>query len=201
MATFFAIFYTYNAYLTSRDAVFLQHSLTLLVYLFERVGLQKKTSKTQTMICTPGWIRTQLPPESYCWMQRGQVTASKWNSHDVACRQCGKELKTSSLGHHPADVHDIYQQTVIAKELLEVQPPVLYMVSAELHACNLPCPYPGSQGVRGWLRDGWMMRRHFQDVHPMDLVKVPKEGRFDCCEQCGMQVHPLYPCHWLSKEC
>jgi hypothetical protein len=35
----------------------------------------------------------------------------------------------------------------------------------------------------------------------MDLVKVPKEGRFDCCEQCGMQVHPLYPCHWLLKEC
>jgi hypothetical protein len=35
----------------------------------------------------------------------------------------------------------------------------------------------------------------------MDLVKVPKEGRFDCCERCGMQVHPLYPHHWLLKEC
>jgi hypothetical protein len=35
----------------------------------------------------------------------------------------------------------------------------------------------------------------------MDLVKVPKEGKFDCCEQCGMQVHPLYPCHRHSKEC
>jgi hypothetical protein len=45
------------------------------------------------------------------------------------------------------------------------------------------------------------MRQHFHDVHLMDLVKVPKEGRFDRCEQCGMQVHPLYPRHWLSKEC
>jgi hypothetical protein len=45
------------------------------------------------------------------------------------------------------------------------------------------------------------MRRHFRDVHTMDLVKVPKEGKFDCCEQCGMQVHPLYPCHRRSKEC
>ncbi len=45
------------------------------------------------------------------------------------------------------------------------------------------------------------MRRHFQDIHPMDLVKVPKEGRFDRCERCGMQVHPLYPRHRLSKEC
>jgi hypothetical protein len=52
-------------------------------------------------------------------MQTGQVTASKWNSHDVECYQCGKELKTSSLGPHLADVHDIYQQTVIAEELLE----------------------------------------------------------------------------------
>jgi hypothetical protein len=46
-----------------------------------------------------------------------------------------------------------------------------------------------------------MMRRHFRDIHPMDLVKVPKEGRFDRCEQCGMKVHPLYPRHRLSKEC
>jgi hypothetical protein len=46
-----------------------------------------------------------------------------------------------------------------------------------------------------------MMRRHFCDVHPMDLIKVPKEGRFDRCERWGMQVHPLYPRHRLSKEC
>jgi hypothetical protein len=46
-----------------------------------------------------------------------------------------------------------------------------------------------------------MMRWHFRDVHPMDLVKVPKEGKFDRCEQCGMQVHPLYPPHRRSKEC
>jgi hypothetical protein len=46
-----------------------------------------------------------------------------------------------------------------------------------------------------------MMRRHFQDIHPMDLVKVPKEGRFNRCERCDMQVHPLYPRHQLSKEC
>jgi hypothetical protein len=46
-----------------------------------------------------------------------------------------------------------------------------------------------------------MMGRHFRDVHPLDLVKVPKEGRFNRCEQCGMQVHPAYPRHRLSKEC
>jgi hypothetical protein len=198
MATFFAIFYIDNAYLTSRDAGFLQHALTLLVHLFERAGLQTNTLKTQTTICTPGQIRTQLSPESYSRMQRGWAEASKWNSRNVMCHQCGNVLKASSLGRHLEDVHNIFQQTVVAKELLEDQPPVIYMVSTELHACDLPCPFPG---CKGQLQDGWMMRQHFWDVHPMNLVKVPKEGRYDRCERCGMQIHPLYPRHWLSKEC
>jgi hypothetical protein len=65
-ATFFAIFYVDGPYLASWDAGFLQHVLTLLVNLFQRVGLRTNTSKTQTMICTPGRIWTQLPTQSYC---------------------------------------------------------------------------------------------------------------------------------------
>jgi hypothetical protein len=45
------------------------------------------------------------------------------------------------------------------------------------------------------------MRRHFWDVHPLDLVMVPKEGRYARCERCGMQVNPFYPRHQYSKEC
>jgi hypothetical protein len=198
MATSFAIFYIGDTYLASRDSGLLQHVLTLLVNLFECVGLQTNTSKTQTMICTPGWIEAQLSTKSYSRMQWGWVKASKRNSCNIECHQCGKVLKASSLGCHLADVHDIYQQTVVAEELLEDQPPVLYTVSAELHARDLPCPFPG---CKGRLRDGWMMRRHFWDVYPMDLVEVPKEGKYDRCERCGMQVHPLCPRHWLSKEC
>jgi hypothetical protein len=179
MATFFAIFYVDDAYLASWDAEFLQYALTHLVNLFKPIGLQTNTTKTQTMICTPGRIRMQLSTESYRRMKQGQINVSEWNSCIVECRQCGKVLKASSLGRHLADVHDIYQQAVVAKELLEDQPPVLYTVHAELHARALPCPY---LGCTGQLRDGWMMRQHFRDVHPMDLVKVPKEGRFDRCK-------------------
>jgi hypothetical protein len=131
-------------------------------------------------------------------MRQGQVTALEWYSRDVTCRQCGKELQASSLGRHLADVHDIYQQAVVAEELLETRPPLLYTVHAMLYPGTLACPYPRCQGQ---LRDGWMMRRHFQDMHPLDLVKVPKEGRFDRCNRCKMQVHPAYPRHRLSKEC
>ncbi len=123
---------------------------------------------------------------------------STGNSCNVECRQCGKVLKASSLGCHLADVNEIYQQAVVVEELLENRPPVLYMVRTELHTRALQCLYPGCTGR---LRDGWMMRQHFHNVHSMDLVKVPMEGRFDRCKQCGMQVHPLYPHHWLSKEC
>jgi hypothetical protein len=49
-STFFANFYVNNAYLASRDAGILQNTLTLLVDLFQQVGLQTNTSKIQTMI-------------------------------------------------------------------------------------------------------------------------------------------------------
>ena len=73
------------------------------------------TKKTQTMICTPGRIRTQLPFESYRRMQRGRVTAAELNARPVECRQCGKVMLASSLGRHLADVHDIYQSQAISK--------------------------------------------------------------------------------------
>jgi hypothetical protein len=35
----------------------------------------------------------------------------------------------------------------------------------------------------------------------MDLVMVPSERRYQRCHQCGMQINPLYPRHYTSKEC
>jgi hypothetical protein len=142
------------SYLASWDSGFLQHVLTLLVNLFEQVGPETNMSKTQTMIFTPGHIWTQLSSGSYHQMMQGRVTASEWNSHDVECNQCGKEMKASSLGHHLADVHDIYQQTVFAKELLELHPPVLYMVSAGLHCTVEASPVRTLSAWDAWVMDG-----------------------------------------------
>jgi hypothetical protein len=109
-------------------------------------------------------------------MQRGRITAAEWNSRNVQCYQCGKVMKAGSLGRHLADVHDIYQQTVVTEDLLEDRPPATYTASAGLHGRDLPCPFPGCEGQLG---DGWMMRQHFRDLHPLDLVVVPKEGKYD----------------------
>jgi hypothetical protein len=65
MATFFAIFYVNDAYLALWDVEFLQRVMDLLVNLFKRVGLKTNSSKMQTMICTPGRIRIQLPTNTY----------------------------------------------------------------------------------------------------------------------------------------
>ena len=46
-----------------------------------------------------------------------------------------------------------------------------------------------------------MMRRHFRDVHPKDLVELQHEGFYPRCERCGMQCNPSYPTHINTKEC
>ncbi len=56
---------------------------------------------------------------------------------------------------------------------------VLYMVNEVLYPGALPCPYLDCEGQ---LLEGWKMWRHFRDIHPMDSVKVPKEGKFGQCE-------------------
>jgi hypothetical protein len=55
--------------------------------------------------------------------------------------------------------------------------------------------------VQRELNSGWMMRRHFHDVYPQDVMEMPNEGFFPCCELCGMQCNPSYPTHINTKEC
>jgi hypothetical protein len=63
---------------------------------------------------------------------------------------------------------------------------------------KLKCPF---SLCKGELASGWMMRRHFRDLHPMDYIAVKKEGRYPRCPRCRMQVDPRYPAHINTKEC
>ncbi len=164
MAALFAIFYVDNAYVAARDPVFLQRVLDVLVNTFAPVGLKTNIAKTQAMICMPGKICIQLPVESYCRMRTGRVTPAEWDTRNITCRECGKQMQQSSLGRHLADVHDIYQQAVVAEELLKERDGVTYVVVTNL-AGKFPCPYPRCKGE---LNSGWMMQRHFHDIHPRD---------------------------------
>ena len=85
---------------------------------------------------------------------------------------------------------------MVAKELLEGREGVTYKVASECG--KLRCPFPLCKGE---LASGWMMRRHFRDLHPLDYVVVAKEGRYPRCPHCSMQTNPRYPAHINTKEC
>ena len=95
-----AAFYADNGLIQSRDPARLQTSLDTLVSLFERVGLRTNTSKTKTMVCVPGRIRTCQSREVYNERMEGHTVMRKWKSPRVECNMCGKELAASSLRSH-----------------------------------------------------------------------------------------------------
>jgi hypothetical protein len=184
MDALFAIFYVDDAYLAARDPNLLQQALDSLVDTFEHVGLETNTLKTKAMICTPGEIRLQLLAESYQRMGTGRTSAANIDACTVTCRECGKDMRTSSLGCHLVDLHKIYHQQVVAEELLDWREGVVY--DQEGYG-KLKCPFPLCKGE---LTGGWMMQWHFCDLHPLDYITIPKKGRYPRCPHCGMQVDP-----------
>jgi hypothetical protein len=184
MAAFFAIFYVDDAYLAARDPNFLQVALASLVSLFKCVGLETIVKETQTMICTPGQITTQLSTNFYC-RRHGYRThmREQWDTRTVECRQCQIKMNASSLSLHLSDLHEVYQQMVVAEELLDGQASVLYRATT-LPSGKIACPYPGCIWKLG---SGWMLRGRFRDIHLKDLVTAPKEQQYLCCKNCSMQ--------------
>jgi hypothetical protein len=67
--------------------------------------------------------------------------AEEWDSQKVRCHQCNKMMSASSLRRHLADQHEVYQQVVVAEELLGARAGVTYQVDPELGG-GLKCPIP-----------------------------------------------------------
>ncbi len=149
MVAFFAIFYVDDAYLAARDPDFLQVALNSLVSLFKCVGLKTNVKKMQAMICTPGRISTQLSTDSYHRRHSYRTqTREQWDARKVECRQCQVTMNASSLSRHLADIHEVYQWTVVAEELLDDRAGVSYRATT-LANSKISCPYPGCVGELG----------------------------------------------------
>jgi hypothetical protein len=150
------------------------------------------------MICTPSQISTQLSTGSYHHRNGyGSHTREQWDARRVECRQCQAKMNTSSLSCHLVDIHKIYQQTVVAEELLDDQAGMSYRATT-LPNGKLTCLFPGCVGELG---SGWMMRCHFQNIHPKNLVTTPKEQQYPRCKNCSMQVNLAYPRHTHINKC
>ncbi len=70
---------------------------------------------------------------------------AEWDVCIATCRECGKQMQQSSLGCHLIDVHNIYQQAVVAEELLEEQDGETYVMLANW-AGKFLCSYPRCKG-------------------------------------------------------
>jgi len=65
------LFYVDDGLIATRNAEWLQMAINHLSELFERMGLQTNTKKTQAMTCTPGYISSHLSSPSYKWCWSG----------------------------------------------------------------------------------------------------------------------------------
>ena len=101
VAIFLAMFYADDTVIAARDPVLLQRALdTLVVGLFERVGLMTNTLKTKVMTCVPGKIRTRHSMATYNNSRVGLSTGNEWRNRRVQCDICDMELTAALLPSH-----------------------------------------------------------------------------------------------------
>jgi hypothetical protein len=88
-------FFVDNRIVAARCPEWLQSSFTILIHLFDRIGLKTNVAKTNVMTCLPGKIRVAKMEEEYAAQQTGNTTAAK--RRRVDCEVCGVSLAAESL--------------------------------------------------------------------------------------------------------
>ena len=204
--TFIVLFYVDDGYIASRDPVFLQTCLDILVGIFERVGLFTNVKKTKAMTCLPGKIRYSLSEESYrkrfLPKEEEEEEETEILEEKVECEICHKKLKPASLRKHLERKHNIYRSKVIDQDLFVEREPQEY--TCELFEDGLCCPVESCEYCT---TDKFSMRRHFWSRHRHDTVCIPSEAPlpYPKCEKCGMQVGMFsedeWKRHWKTKAC
>jgi hypothetical protein len=98
--------------------------------------------------------------------------AEEWDSRKVQCHQCNKMMAASSLRRHLVEQHKVYQQVVVAEELLGARAGVTYHVHPELgDGLNVL-----SQGVRGSYAEGGCFGDTLGTYTPLIRWWSPRKG-------------------------
>ncbi len=118
-------FFVDNGLVRSRDPVWLQSALNILVTLFESIGLRSNPDKTNVMTCVPGNIRVAHTEEAYHMQQYGPVNPIA-KRHWVECDICGMSLVAGSLRSHLETKHDMHRSFVLNQELTVEHDTVIY---------------------------------------------------------------------------
>ena len=92
MKTIMFAFYADDGVLSARCPEWLQESFTILVGLFERVGLRTNAQKTKVMTCVPGRIRVSFTEEVYNDYCHGAYTHADRKRLQVECNICNRSM-------------------------------------------------------------------------------------------------------------
>ncbi len=89
-------FFVDDRLVRSRDPIWLQSTIDILITLFEGIGLRTNPDKTKVMMCVPGNIRVAHTEAAYHAQQQGPVEPTV-KRHRVECDVCGVSLAAGSL--------------------------------------------------------------------------------------------------------
>jgi hypothetical protein len=92
-------FFVDDELVRSRDPIWLQSTMEVLVTLFEGIDLWTNHDKTKVMTCVPGNIQVAHTDVAYHTQQLGPVNPTA-KYHRVECNLCGASLAAGSLQSH-----------------------------------------------------------------------------------------------------
>ena len=195
-----ALFYADDGEISSRDPEWLQSAIDVLASLFERVGLKTNTTKTEVMVCGPGYI--SQPRSDAGYRRRTTEEGDSYQERQrrcVECPDCGLTMQAGTLAAHRRRIHGIEPSQCYTL------PPAgsrLYTLDFPKHLQQASCPVPGCSGSA---KSHFLMRRHFQFRHPEDTVHIRQESMTPLpkCEQCDLQLpgNQLTAGHRASAGC
>jgi hypothetical protein len=140
-------FFVDDGLVGSRDPVWLQGALDILVTLFESIGLRRNPDKTKVMTCVPGNIRVAHTEEAYHTQQYGPINPTA-KRHRLERDICGVSLAAGSLRSHLETKHDTYRSFFLNRELTVEREPIVYRAT-KVTTGTYFCPVPACVGVLG----------------------------------------------------
>jgi hypothetical protein len=178
-------FFVDDGLVGSRDPIWLQSAMDILVTLFEGIGIRTNPDKIKVMTCIPGNIRVAHMEAAYHAQQQGPVDPTA-KRHRVECDVCGMSLAAGSLQSHLETQHDTYWLFALNREVTVEREPRVYQAIADATRTYF-CPVLACVGVT--CSDA-VLRSHFLQPHPQDLVCCPTEGSLPLpqCDRCGLQI-------------
>jgi hypothetical protein len=114
----------------SRDPVWLQRTLDILVTLIESIGLRTNSDKTKVMTCIAGKIWVALTDKVH-HAQQYRPADPTVKRHWVEFNICGASLAAGSPTSHLETHHDTYRSFVLNRDVAVERIAVVYRATAD----------------------------------------------------------------------